>query len=144
MVGLWSIGAMLMDAGGRYTKYNTLTLFGCYAMTWLFDEFQNYMRSEGDGSHPLPYLRLHGLMQTATNNLPAHIEDFAKLEEEVCGEFDFIRHSLPGFYGSESVLKDRARADIKGQLEGLAGHFDTMLPALAGLEFSKRSPDAGI
>ena len=115
-----------------------MTLFGCYAMTWLFEEFQNYMRSKGEGSHPLPYLRLHGLMQTATKNLPAHVDAFAKLEEEVCGEFDFIRRAVPGFYASESVLKDRERADIKGQLEGLAGHFDTMLPVLAGLEFSHK------
>lgn len=118
-----------------------LTLFGCYAMTWLFDEFQAYLNATESKSHPLPYLRLHGLMQTAADKLPAYIEDFSGLEKEVCDQFDFIRCSVPAFYATQSVLADRDQPGIRDQLGEMDSHFETLRPALSELEFSQKRDD---
>jgi len=115
-----------------------LMLFGSYAMTWLFEEFQIYLRAQGGETHPLPYLRLHGLMQTSAEVFPAHIKDFVAMDAEVCSQFDFIRRSVPGFYESESVMADRKRSEILDELGGLSKFFQGMLPDLEPLQFSQK------
>lgn len=115
-----------------------LMLFGSYAMTWLFEEFQVYLRAQGGETHPLPYLRLHGLMQTSAEVFPAHIKDFAVMDAEVCSQFDFIRRSVPGFYESKSVMADRTCSGILDELGGLSKFFQSMLPDLEPLQFSQK------
>jgi hypothetical protein len=119
------------------TTRQRLMLFGSYAMTWLFEEFQVYLRAQGGETHPLPYLRLHGLMQTSAEIFPAQIKDFAAIDAEVCSQFDFIRRSVPGFYESKSVMADRTRPEIVDELGGLSEFFKGMLPDLAQLQFSQ-------
>ncbi len=115
-----------------------LMLFGSYAMTWLFEEFQVYLNAQGGETHPLPYLRLHGLMQTSAKILPAHINNFTAMDAEVCSQFDFVRRSIPGFYESKSVLTDRAHPKIVDELGGLSEFFQGMLPDLEPLQFSQK------
>ena len=114
-----------------------LALFGCYAMTWLFEEFQNYMDTGDAATHPLPYLRLHALMRAASERLSAHLPGFDALDADVCREFDFIRRSVPGFYDSKSVRRDRDQPEITDRLIGLEVDLENLRSTLGEFEFSQ-------
>ena len=108
-----------------------LTLFGSYAMTWLFEQFQNYSDSQNGHTHPDPTLRLYGLLQTAGSNVfPLH-KDLPALNNNVLGQFDVIRKRIAIIYDSKSLEQiiqgntdfsalsrfDEARAQQKIDLE---------------------------
>lgn len=110
-----------------------LTLFGCYAMTWLFDEFQNYLDSQQGHTHPAPYLRLQNLVTTAANHLqPLHAE-FEALHRDACMQFDAMQRAIPSIYKSEDVYRASSQAGIrealhahKAELQALSGILDPL------------------
>lgn len=92
-------GIRQLDLGLRLR----LTLFGSYSMTWMFEQFQNYLETQHGNSHPSPTLRLYNLLQTATSNvLPLH-GSLPSLNHTVLGQFDIIRKRIPSIYDSESL-----------------------------------------
>lgn len=80
-----------------------MTLFGAYAMTWLFDEFQKYLDARNEITHPAPYIRLQTMLRTANSNVAPLHPDFADWHHDACGQFDTIRKAIPGMYRTDEL-----------------------------------------
>ncbi len=80
-----------------------LTLFGSYAMTWMFEQFQNYRDSQNGHTHPDPMLRLYNLLQTASSNVLLLDKDLPSLNKNALGQFDVIRKRIPAIYDSKKL-----------------------------------------
>jgi len=77
-----------------------LTLFGCYAMPWLFEQFQSYMNTKDSASHPEPLLRLQSTFRVTKDRLLKDIPELTGLNAEVLAEFDRIRARIPSFHSA--------------------------------------------
>lgn len=80
-----------------------LALFGSYAMTWLFEQYQIYMRSEDEHSHPEPLQRLQFLFRTVRENLLSQHPELADLNSDALGQFDHIRSRIPNLYATDKL-----------------------------------------
>lgn len=108
-----------------------LTMFGAYAMVWLFDQFQTYLNVKNARTHPEPSLRLQNLFRTAVKNVLPLDPSISSLHDDALNQFDAVKTAIPTMYGTEA-LKDAIRD--RGLLDQLA-KFDTPLKALhKGLE----------
>lgn len=114
-----------------------LTLFGVYATTWLFEEYQNYLDLKANLSHPSPYLRLHNLLNVAQQNMPPHIEDFAAMNGRVCRAFDAIRNKIPKLFGSQDLYRDMEDEKIQAALSRAEEAIVELRPDLVAFEFSE-------
>lgn len=88
-----------------------LVLFGCYAMTWLFEEFEGYMRSRHAGTQPPPSTRLFAIVQLAKERLSDTRSDFASLNADACAQFDGICQAIPTIFRPAAFM--RAAADLE-------------------------------
>lgn len=80
-----------------------LTLFGSYAMTWMFEQFQNYRDTKDGNTHPEPMLRLYNLLQTARSNIFPLREDLSALNQNAIEQFDGIQKRIPNIYDSTGL-----------------------------------------
>ena len=81
-----------------------LTLFGCYAMPWLFDQFQSYMQTKNETSHPEPLTRLASLLGVVRDRLLTDIPELAPLNRKVLDEFDHVRNRIPALYSAHQLI----------------------------------------
>lgn len=81
-----------------------LTLFGSYAMTWLFEQFQLYMETGESLSHPSPLVRLRALFQTVQDSLLSQHPDLETLNNEAISQFDNVRSRIPSLYVSNDLI----------------------------------------
>lgn len=94
-----------------------LALFGAYAMTWLFEEFQNYGSANDGKTHPPPYLRLQNLVKTARLHLEPIDQDFGNANRDACAQFDKVRRSIPSLYRSDDLYAGLSERSIQAALE---------------------------
>lgn len=87
-----------------------LTIFGCYAMVWLFDAFQDYAKSALGETHPTPSLRLQNIFQTAQVRLFAEADDFEQVHQDALSEFDPVKAAIPTMF-TFGTLSDMAHSD---------------------------------
>lgn len=104
-----------------------LTLFACYAMTWLFEEFQAYMDVKADASHPPPMLRLLGLLDLASNGLSKRYDDFDGANGAACREFDAICLSIPKIFRPAALVTHLRE---EGRMVGAYGRLEERMQAL--------------
>lgn len=123
----------------RSTRFR-LALFACYAMTWLFEEFQAYLDARRGRSHPAPYLRLHNMLRIAASNIAPAVEGFAAINRDVCAQFDAIRAAVPMMYESEGLLRDLQRPDIQDELDEYVEELKRLRPLLAPFEYTTAQP----
>ncbi len=80
-----------------------LTLFGSYAMTWMFEQFQSYRDTKNGNTHPDPMLRLYNLLQTTRSNIFPLRDDLSALNQNALEQFDGIRKNIPNIYDSTGL-----------------------------------------
>lgn len=74
-----------------------LVLFCAYAMTWLFEEYQAYMRSAHGLTHPRPRERLRHLFHHAAL-AGGNIDGFEAIEHHAQAQFDHLRRAIPNLH----------------------------------------------
>lgn len=111
-----------------------LTLFGAYAMTWLFEEFQNFMESRGGHTHPAPYLRLQNMLHLARQRFTSRGD--RELQERVWKEFDHIACAVPNMYRSDNLTRDVSDPALLSELVRLLQRLEELRPALAQFRYS--------
>ena len=111
-----------------------LTLFGAYAMTWLFEEFQNFMEAQAGSTHPAPYLRLQNMLHLAQQRFVS--EGDRELQERVWREFDHIASVIPNMYRSHDLAWDVSDPALVGELRRLLEHLEKVRPDLAPYRYA--------
>lgn len=116
-----------------------LTIFGSYAMIWLFDAFQTYLNSQNGLSHPEPSLRLQNLLRTAQTRLFSIGDGIEDLHAQSLAEFDPIKQAIPNMFKS-GTLRDMAFSEAEAvQLSGFDVEFEAIKKALAVHQFHTAS-----
>ncbi len=95
-----------------------LVLFGAYAMTWLFEEYQAYMQSEHGLTHPRPRDRLRNLFRHAAL-AGQGVDGFDAIHIHARAQFDALRRAIPRLH-SWYVPGDASAADPRALAELLA------------------------
>lgn len=99
-----------------------LTLFGSYAMVWLFEQFQTYMNSRQNISHPEPTMRLQNLFRTASSRILPLSNEMKMSHENALQQFDAVNSAIPTLYDksglddqitSEKSIKELSRFDVQ-------------------------------
>lgn len=72
-----------------------MTLFGAFAMTWLFEEYQGFMRIQGGMTHPYPRARLTNLFRAAAQDIAPQDAGFLNLLGIVRAQFNALSHVIP-------------------------------------------------
>lgn len=116
-----------------------MTLFGCYAMPWLFENFQVYSGATENLTHPQPYSRLHHLIRIAASRLEPIIPDFADLNSDACGQFDAIGSAIPGLYRSSGLYTDMQNEALQADLDIVAVRLATIKQELQDYEYSHQT-----
>jgi len=83
-----------------------LTIFGAFAMAWLFEEIQAYLNVRKNVSHPAPYLRLHNLVRTANKYLESELADIRDRSQSAYEKFDSIKGVIPKIYSGQKIAAD--------------------------------------
>ncbi|MCV6574659.1 MAG: hypothetical protein OIF58_02900 [Cohaesibacter sp.] len=65
-----------------------MTIFAAYATTWLFEEYQQYIGSAGNQSHPHPYDRLQNLAHVAQRDFTPQVTGFEEFHQSICDQFN--------------------------------------------------------
>lgn len=118
-----------------------LTLFGSYAMTWLFEQFQIYASSTDAMSHPSPLERLRFLFETASQRLLTQHPEIAPLNEDALSQFDKARARIPSLYETAEL---RSMFNLKiGDTRSKRLHAKRLeiLKALERFQFSNLHPN---
>ncbi|PZR84106.1 MAG: hypothetical protein DI537_33650 [Stutzerimonas stutzeri] len=87
-----------------------LALFAAYAMTWLFEEYQAYMRSAHGLTHPRPRDRLRHLFHHAAL-AGQGIGGFAAIQQSAQAQFDHLRRAIPHLHPWPEDADDGAAAE---------------------------------
>lgn len=103
-----------------------LTLFGSYAMVWLFEQFQTYMNSRQNISHPEPTMRLQNLFRTASSRILPLSNEMKTSHENALQQFAAVKSAIPTLY-DKSGLEDQIVSET-GIKE--LSYFDARLEAL--------------
>lgn len=98
-----------------------LTLFGAYAVTWLFDEHARQRAARTGGTHPSPYLRMHNLLRCAATYLADDLPDLGALNHAVLADFDRLADRLPQAIGSDRFLSDMQSPGFQADLDRFDG-----------------------
>jgi len=116
-----------------------LTIFGCYAMVWLFDAFQDYAKSALGETHPAPSLRLQNILQTAQVRLFAEADNFEQVHEDALAEFDPVKNAIPTMF-TFGTLSDMAHSDeLADQLRLLETQRAKVVSQLRPFQFNVKS-----
>lgn len=94
-----------------------LTLFGAYAITWLFEEQARRQQRADSATHPTPYLRMHNLLRCAAAYLDDDIPQLSALNQEVLTDFDRLSRALHASGRSGQFLKDMQSARFQATLD---------------------------
>lgn len=116
-----------------------LTIFGCYAMVWLFDAFQDYAKSTLGETHPTPSLRLQNIFQTAQVRLFAEADEFEQVHQDALSEFDPVKAAIPTMF-TFGTLSDMAHSDeLADQLRLLETQRAKVASQLRPFQFTLKS-----
>ena len=107
-----------------------LTLFASYAVTWLFEEFQNYLDAKSGITHPSLYARLQNLIRTTRENIEPLHPDIPEAAQFAYNQFDILQRSIPSLYRTKDVYQGAYDPTVKSELEKIAQHFEPQLAAL--------------
>ncbi len=118
-----------------------LTLFGCYAMTWLFEQFQDYMDTSKEVSHPEPVLRLQSALGVVRERLLGQIPELGPTNLEVLQQFDRVRARLPSLYASNRLSEMFERPSGKTGLKVYEDRRAELERELMAFEFSQNRSD---
>lgn len=77
-------GIKPLDLGTRLG----MTIFSVYATTWLFEEYQAFMDSQNNTSHPAPNDRLQNLTRVALSDIAPKVEGFTEFHQSICDQFN--------------------------------------------------------
>ncbi len=116
----------------------SLALFGAYAMTWLFGEFQAECGSVKNFTHPEPHLRLQNLIKVGTDRVVPLVNGFDEINTQVCREFDAIRNSIPGIFLPGDLLSESGNRQIQIALAESLDQVKAMQEALQAYQFSEK------
>lgn len=89
-----------------------LTIFGAYAMTWLFEVYQDFMNVRHGLTHPAPRARLANLFRAASTQIGPEIEGFEPFHLRIVEQFNGLCRALPVSFGGFS--DNRAQASLDG------------------------------
>ena len=126
-------GIAALDFGLRLR----LALFGSYAMTWLFEEFQNYLDAREGITHPSPYLRLQNLVRTASEHVEPLHPEFAAANLFACQQFDALQRSIPSLYRTEDVYRGAHDPVVKAELDELEAQVEKHRTELERMRYSE-------
>ena len=126
-------GIAALDLGLRLR----LALFSSYAMTWLFEEFQNYLDAREGITHPAPYLRLQHLVRTASNHVQPLHSEFADANAFACRQFDKLQRSIPSLYRTEDIDRGARDPAVKVEIDQLLAHVEEHRSALERLRYNE-------
>lgn len=115
-----------------------LTLFGAYAMTWLFEEFQNYLDAKEGISHPAPFLRLQNIVAVAARHVEPLHEAVKMANQEACAQFDAVQRNIPSIYRSEDLRQGVDEPEVRGALKEYESELATVADDLERLRYSER------
>lgn len=116
-----------------------LTVFASYAMVWLFDAFQDYLKSALGETHPAPSLRLQNLLQTAKSRLYSEESSFEGIHEMALREFDSVKAAIPTMF-TFGTLREVAHSDqLAEELQALEPHRAEVASLLRPFQFSLKS-----
>ncbi len=101
-------GIAAMDITSRLE----LTVFGTYAMTWLFETYQNYFKVQYDSTHPQPVERLQSIFNYAARHITPQEPDFITLQKTALQQFNTIRQKIPAVFDMRK-LEIKPLADEK-------------------------------
>lgn len=116
-----------------------LALFGSYAMTWLFEQFQNYAATGDEISHPKPLERLLFLFETASDRLLAQNPEITPLNDNALNQFDTVRARIPVLYGTEQLRSMFHSKNDDTRANQLRDKREIILKELEAFQFSKVS-----
>lgn len=113
-----------------------LMFFGVYAMVWLFEQFQTYLKSQNGITHPAPSLRLLHLLKTAQQRMLLKSEDIDLAHKTALNQFAVLAEKIPGMYQGANLLNQNAPNPKKEALAELEERLDTLKEELCTFEFS--------
>ncbi len=116
-----------------------LTLFGCYAMTWLFEEFLKHSGTEDADTHPKPYFRLQNLFRTAASNISPLVPEFSALNYYVCQQFDALKGSINNIYGSKELYDGLQDQELQQEVTKFDQRLERVKTALKPFEYTMRT-----
>jgi hypothetical protein len=87
-----------------------LTIFGAYAMTWLFSEYQNYMNSRRGYTHPEPYERMKAIYWLAVDQVAPKPAGFDVLHASIMKQFNSLVRAIPAIHRIDDFDRDPAQA----------------------------------
>lgn len=114
-----------------------LVLFGAYAMTWLFEEFQSFMDAKNGPSHPAPYLRLQHMIGVVEEKLVNSIPSLDDVHLDVLRAFEAIRKAVPEIYRDEDLHGFRHDPNLIAGLNDLRSVMQEFHPQWSRHEFSQ-------
>tara|TARA_R110001606_G_scaffold352942_2_gene503425 strand:+ start:1199 stop:2368 length:1170 start_codon:yes stop_codon:yes gene_type:complete len=115
-----------------------LTLFGAYAMTWLFEEFQNYLDAKAGITHPDPYLRLQNIVAIAARHIEPIHEAARAANQDACGQFDTIQRNIPSIYATDELRSGTANPEVQESLENYEKEFASVADELERLRYNEQ------
>lgn len=108
-------------------------------MVWLFDAFQDYLKSALGETHPAPSLRLQNLLQTAKSRLYSEESSFEGIHEMALREFDPVKAAIPTMF-TFGTLREVAHSDqLAEELQALEPHRAEVASLLRPFQFSLKS-----
>tara|TARA_R110002072_G_scaffold150788_2_gene299379 strand:- start:14891 stop:16009 length:1119 start_codon:yes stop_codon:yes gene_type:complete len=116
-----------------------LALFGSYAMTWLFEQFQNYASTLNEDTHPRPLERLQFLFKTAREKLLTLHPEVAEHNFYAIGQFDKVRLRIPVMYGSDYLLEMFSSPSINANAAQLHAKRLRILKELEMFQYSSET-----
>lgn len=116
-----------------------LALFGSYAMTWLFEQFQNYAANSDEGTHPTPLERLRFLFETADERLLKQHPELMSLNEDALDQFDAVRARIPSLYGSQQLRSLFRSKNDDTRANQLRSKREFILKELEQFQFSNKA-----
>ena len=112
-----------------------LSLFGAYAMTWLFEEFQTYIEAQHGRTHPEPFLRLQHLVRTAEEYVTPVHPDVGRCHEDACGQFTRIKNVIPSFYETDDLYRSAHDTSVRSTLTDYEGRLESIRPEFYHFRF---------
>lgn len=115
-----------------------LTLFGCYAMVWLFEQFQTYTNIINSTSHPEPALRLQNLFRTAKTRLLPLSDQVQADHHAALQQFVAIREVIPGMYDETDLQSQMEAATDETSLASYDSRLERLKSDLQAFEYGAR------
>lgn len=108
-----------------------MTVFGAYAMTWLFAEYQAFMNSRDGITHPAPYERLKNICRTAVVQFEPKVTGFDRLHDNIAMQFNGLSRAIPAIHRMDALRREAIDTGIA------ADHRDMVRDALGAFRYTE-------